>query len=281
MLKSPDYPEVLRHIPSKPKQLYHTGAPLDDMLKRPRVTIVGTRRMTDYGEQITRKLATELAEQGIIIISGLASGVDYVAHNSAVKAGGLCIAVLPSPLDNIVPTTSRRLADRILKKGGALVSEYAPGEPTFKQYFIARNRIMSGLAQIVLITEAGEKSGALYTANFAKEQGIDVMAVPGNIDQIHSEGCNNLIKTGAGLVTEATDILHGLGLEPHKTKAKRVRGRNTNEQKILDLMLEGINQGDVLLEKSGMDIIHFNQVITMLEIDGKIRPLGANNWAIY
>jgi DNA processing protein len=229
---------------------------------------------------ITTEMATKLAEQGLTIISGLAFGIDALAHQAALDAGGLCIAVLPSPLDNIVPVYNRPLAERILAQGGALISEYAPGEPAMKQNFIARNRLMSGLAQAVLITEAGEKSGALHTYNFAVEQGRDVLAVPGNIHQQGSVGTNNIIKSGALLATSYKDVLNILNLKDHGTPAGQVRGRNKHEQIVLDLILQGINRGEVLLDQSGLTTIQFNQVLTMLEIGGKIRPLGANNWAI-
>lgn len=280
-LSSTEYPELLRQIPSRPKQLYIAGSALPELMKRPRVAIVGSRKMTVYGEKVTRKLARELAEQGIVIISGLALGVDALAHEAALSVGGLCIAVLPCPLDKIVPATNLNLAGQILDGGGVLVSEYAPGEVPYKQNFIARNRLMSGLADAILITEATVKSGSIHTANFAIKQGRDVLAVPGNIDWDSSVGCHNLIKTGAGLVTSYKDVLHALGLTGHQTVARDVRGRNAHEQAVLDLMLQGINEGDELLRRSDLTTSEFSQVLTMLEIGGKIRALGANNWAIY
>lgn len=281
-LKSPGYPKPLRNIPAKPEVLYHAGAPLNEILKRKAVAIVGTRRMSVYGEQVTRRFAKELAEQGIVIISGLALGVDCTAHQAALEVDGLCIAILPCPLDNIIPANNRRLAASILEKGGALVSEYPSGEPPFRQHFIARNRIMSGLSDAVLITEAGEKSGAGHTADFAIKQNRNILAVPGNITNIGSVTVNNLIKSSsAGAVTEPKDVLNALGLESHTTKARHIKGGNANEQKLLDLMLAGLTDGDELLEQSGLKLELFNQALTMLEIGGKVRPLGMNHWAIY
>lgn len=280
-LRSRDYPEPLRHLAGKPKQLYHAGAPLTQLLERPRVTIVGTRRISTYGERVTRQLAEQLAEQGVVIISGLAFGVDAIAHEAALRVGGLCIAVLPSSLDNIVPVSNARLAGAILDSGGALISEYAPGEIPQKQNFIARNRIMSGLGQAVLVTEGRQKSGTSHTSKFALEQGIDLLAVPGNIYDPGSYVTNNLIKSGAGIVTSVDDVLHAIGLAPHETPIRNVKGSNQNEQTILDLMLGGLSDGDDLLDKSGLEVPKFNQSLTMLEISGKIRPVGANNWAIF
>jgi DNA processing protein len=280
-LSSDDYPSVLQQMVKPPQQLYHAGAPLSELLQRPSVAMVGSRNISPYGKQITEQLAHQLAKQGIVIISGLAMGVDAVAHRAALDAGGLTIAVLPSPLDAVAPTTNRQLAQQIVEQGGALVSEYESGTHPVKQFFIARNRIVAGLADAVLITEAAEKSGSLHTARFALEQGKDVLAVPGNISNVGSVGTNNIIKSGAGLVTTYTDVLHALGLEDHQTAAHDVRGRNAHEQLVLDLLLQGTHDGDQLLERSGLVTAEFNQVITMLEIGGKIRSLGANQWAIY
>lgn len=279
-LKSADYPAPLLPLSGAPKQIFHTGAPLNDLLKRPRVTIVGSRKVSIYGERVTQEIAGQLAEQGVVIVSGLAYGVDSIAHRTALEHHGLCIAVLPSPLDNVVPVVHRDLAKEILAKGGALVSEYRSGDPPQKQNFIARNRIMSGLGQIVIVTDAAEKSGSLHTSRFAMEQGISVMTVPGKIYDPGSVGTNNLIKAGAGVITSVDDILSQLGLIRHTTHAKQVRGRTANEQNLLDLMLQGITEGEELLEQSGLEVSEFNTSLTMLEIGGKIRALGANNWAI-
>lgn len=279
-LNSPDYPELLRNIPNPPQELYHAGQPLADLLKKPRVAIVGSRSISPYGRQVTIRLARELAEQGIVIISGLAFGVDYTAHRAALDAGGLAIAVLPSPLEAIAPATNRDLAQEILDKGGALVSEYPAGTHPVKHYFIARNRIVSGLADALLITEAAEKSGSLHTSNFALDQGKTVLAVPGNITSQGSVGTNNLIKTGATPVTSYADVMHVLGIKVNET-TRVIKGRNANEQAILDLMVRGISDGHELLDISGLSASHFSQALTMLELGGKIRPLGADKWGIY
>lgn len=270
----------MRNMAKPPAQIYTAGAPLESLLKRPRVAIVGSRRITPYGRQVTTQLAGELAEQGVVIISGLALGIDAAAHQAALDAGGLAIAVLPSPIEKIVPAMNRPLARRIIEWGGALVTEYGEDDKTFKQNFIARNRLVSGLADVLLITEASEKSGSLHTANFALQQGKDVLAVPGNITSLTSAGTNNLIKSGATPVTSYLDVLHVLGLKDHSTKAREIRGRNANEQTVLDLLLAGTNDGAELLEKSGLSASSFSQVLTMLELSGKICPLGANQWSL-
>jgi DNA processing protein len=279
-LTSKDFPEVLQNIPSPPQALYHIGAPLDEFLQRPRLTIVGSRSVSTYGRHITTQLAGQLAEEGIVIVSGLALGVDGLAHQATVETNGLAIAVLPGPLEAIIPATNRRLAQTILDKGGALVSEYAAGETPYKQNFIARNRLMAGLGEALLITEAAEKSGSLHTARFALEQGKDVLAVPGNITSRGSVGTNNLIKAGATPVTSYTDVLHALGLERHRGHIRDIKGRSAHEQMLLELLLQGISDGDELLQRSSLPASAFNQALTMLEIGGKIRPLGANYWSL-
>jgi DNA processing protein len=278
---SPAFPEALHQMEKPPRQIYVTGVPLEGLMRRPRIAIVGSRKITPYGRQVTARLAKELAEQGVVIISGLAIGVDAVAHQAALETGGPALAVLPSPIEKIVPVTNRPLAKRILEQGGALVSEYEEGEEPFKQNFIARNRLVAGLADAVLITEAGEKSGSLHTARFTLQQGKDVLAVPGNITSQASVGTNNLIKAGAIPVTSYADVLHVLGLTGHQTAVREIRGRNAHEQVILDLLLGGIGDGAQLLERSGLPVSEFSKVLTMLEIGGKIRPLGANHWSLH
>lgn len=274
-------PAVLKQIPSPPKQIFHTGHSLGELLKYPRVAIVGSRNISAYGKQITNRLTTDLAERGIVIVSGLAFGVDSVAHRAALAAKGTTIAVLPSPLDNILPTAHRQLAQNILDQGGALVSEYANGSEMFKTNFVARNRLVAGLANAVLITEAVEKSGSLHTARFALEQGKDVLAVPGNITSSTSAGTNNLIKAGAQPVTSYLDVLRALGLvEGIKARKHTPKGRNPQEQALIDLLSRGVSDGEQLRQQSGLDVATFGQVLTMLEISGKIHSLGANQWTL-
>ena len=283
MLTEAAIPAPLQQISHPPKQLFHRGASLEDLLSRPRVSIIGSRSVSAYGRQVTQKLAMELSKQGIVIISGLALGVDAIAHKAALDAGGLTIAVLPSPVNRIYPSTNVALANRILEQGGALLSEYESEnfEQAYKSYFIARNRLVAGLSQAVLITEAAVKSGSLHTARFALEQGKDVLAVPGDITRIGSVGTNNLIRAGAIPVTSYLDVLHSLGLEEHHSAPADIKGRNQHEQIVLDLLLRGTNEGDSLLKASRLTASEFNQVLTMLEIGGKIRSLGSNRWSLY
>ena len=280
-LLSKSIPQKLQVISGPPKLLYSSAneAQLQLLLQRKCVAIVGSRKVSAYGRQVTAELAGKLAEQGIVIVSGLALGVDAIAHEAALEANGLTIAVLPGPLEQIYPRSHQQLAQRIVEQGGALLSEYPEGTEAFRGNFIARNRLVAGLSDALLITEAALKSGSLHTANFALDQGKAVLAVPGNITSPTSAGTNNLIRAGATPITSVEDILQVLGIYEH-AKASEVYGRNPEEQAIIDLLLAGTSDGEELQRASQLDIGQFNQTLTMLEISGKIRSLGANQWAL-
>lgn len=274
------YPSVLKTIPGAPEQLFYLGAEPASWLERPRVAVVGSRGVTTYGRLVTTQLVGELAERGIVIVSGLALGVDGIAHTACLEAGGATVAVLANGLDKIYPASHTQLARRILEQGGSIMSEYPAGTPALKQHFIARNRIVAGLAQALLITEATEKSGTLHTARFALEQGRDVLVVPGNITSPNSVGTNNLIRAGAIPVTSVADILYALGAEHLPAEPVRRRGETAEEQAIIDLLYAGVADGHELLTRAGLAPVQFNQTLTMLELSGKIRPLGNNQWSL-
>lgn len=278
-LQDSSYPEVLRQIAAPPKELYYLGAEPSTWLARPRVAIVGSRNSTPYGRAVTEQFAGQLAERGVTIVSGLALGVDSVAHEAAVKAGGTHIAVLANGLDKIYPASNAPLARRILEQGGTLISEYPEGTPSFKQHFVARNRIVAGLADVLLITEASEKSGTMHTARFALEQGRDVLAVPGNITSPNSVGCNNLIRSGALPAVSVDDVLFALGADNLIETSIVHTGENPDEQCVLDLLYNGVSDGHELLVASKLPVGSFSQTLTMLELAGKIHPLGNNHWA--
>ncbi len=263
-----------------PRQLYVLGHDVNVLLSKPSVAVVGSRKVSAYGKTVTSTLTAEMVKAGIVIISGLAFGVDSISHRVAVEHGGITIAVMAGGLDQIYPSSHAVLARQIIERGGALVSEYPPGVPALKHQFVARNRIVSGLADALLITEAAEKSGTLHTAEFAIEQGREVLAVPGNITSPTSAGTNNLIKMGVTPVTGIADILHVLGLENTSSRAAP-QGETPEEQALLDLLFSGVQDGAELLEKCQLDVSHFNQVLTMLEIRGQIRPLGNNHWSLH
>lgn len=274
-----DLPERLQQIPSPPKALYARGGDLGDLTQRPLVTVVGTRKVSVYGKEVTAKLVTEIAQAGVGIISGLALGVDALAHKAALQAGAPTLAVMPCGLDRIYPASHHTLAAQILQQGGALVSEYPEGATVYKNNFIERNRLAAGLGDALLITEAAENSGTMHTARFALEQGRDVLVVPGNITSPTSRGTNNLLKSGATPVTCADDILYVLGItQQANNKTVAPKSNDPSEQLLLDLLAGGLSDAAHLQTQSGLDVVTFNQTLTMLEIHGRIRPLGNNHW---
>lgn len=272
------FPEALRTIPDPPKELYVLGN-LAALAEQPSLSVVGTRKVTPYGKSVTLDLVRAVAAQGIVIVSGLALGVDCLAHQAALEAGGKTVSVLPCGLDKPYPATNRPLARKILEQGGALVSEYPEGAPPLQHQFIARNRLVSGLGDGLLITEAAIKSGTLHTANFALDQGKTVMAVPGNITSDLSQGTNSLIKTGADPITQAQDILDAMGIGK-QLELSEVLAANAEEESILSLIRSGTTDGSELQTLSQLDAVSFNQTLTMLEITGKIRAVGAGHWSL-
>ncbi|HEY1064417.1 MAG TPA: DNA-processing protein DprA [Candidatus Saccharimonadales bacterium] len=273
------YPVAVEQAHKPPKQLFYRGD-LAAIMERRRVAIVGSRRMGPYGREVTAKLARELAEQGIVVVSGLALGVDAEAHRAAVEAGGLCLAILPTPVDQIAPISNRRLAGQILSGGGALLSQYPPGSEVHKGNFVARNELVAALSEVLVITEATHDSGSLHTANFAADMQTEVMAVPGAITSPLSQGTNALIRAGkAGVVTSSQDVLHALGI--YQMQSPRIpQGSTPEEQQILALLATDMHDGEALLQASRQPVQVFNQTLTMLEIAGKIMPLGANRWGL-
>ncbi len=283
-----DFTEVLGTIAVMPKTLYFYGKLPKNMSKiRPKtVAIVGSRHNTRYGEEVAYKLAYELGRRGVIVVSGLAFGIDSIGHRGCLDAGGTTIAVLGTAIDNIYPKEHLPLAKEIIEKNGAIISEYAPGNnPITRFSFLYRNRLISGLSDIVVVVEAAEKSGSLNTATHALEQGKEVFAVPGNITSPYSQGCNKLIQQGATPYTEPNDVLKLLFPEDFVKKHQNAKkqgliGDNDVETAILIALSEGIRGGEDIMKQGKLPPEVFNQSITMLEIKGKVHSLGLNNWGL-
>ena len=286
-----NFTEVLDSIALKPKILYFYGKMPENVVKkgknlRPKtVAIVGSRHNTSYGKEVAYKLAYELARRGVIIVSGLAYGIDSISHRATLDAGGCTVAVLGTPIDEIYPRSHSGLAREIIEKGGAVISEYAPGTTVYpKTSFLERNRLISGLADIVVVVEAAAKSGTLNTAAHALAQGKDVFAVPGNITSPYSVGCNKLISQGAFPYTEPNDILRLLFPDDYKKTRKRCQpslfGDTDEETAILKALASGLRDGEKIAELLKMSAIRFNETITVLEIKGMVRSLGANLWSL-
>ena len=275
------YTEVLGTIAVMPKMLYYYGKIPQKRTKT--VAIVGSRHSTRYGEEVAYRLGYTLAKHGVIVISGLAYGIDSIGHQAALDAGGTTIAVLGTPINEIYPRNHRKLATEIIETGGAIISEYAPGTKVYpKTSFLERNRIISGLSDIVVVVEAAERSGSLNTATHALEQGKEVFAVPGNITNPYSQGCNKLIRQGAFPYTEPDDILRELFPEEFLARKKKchLKGDTDVETLILNSLAGGLRSGEEIMTSNHLPPEVFNQSVTLLEIKGRIRALGANAWAL-
>ncbi len=209
-------PKLLQEISNPPKEIFILGElPPEDILK---ISIIGTRKATMEGKNIARQLSFELTNLGFIIVSGLAMGIDTAAHEGCLQANGITIAVLANGLNKIYPAQNENLARKILENKGAIISEYPPGTPAYKDNFLSRNRIISGLSVASIIIEAPFSSGALSTANYAAEQGREVFVIPGPINHPNYSGSHKLIRDGARIITSLEDILEDLGLENLKIK---------------------------------------------------------------
>lgn len=275
---SPSYPDLLREIPAAPPLIFVRGEfePID----RWAVAVVGTRRLTAYGRQVTRDLVAGLARNGITIVSGLARGIDAVAHRTALEEGGRTMAVLACGIDKIYPPEHRDLAHEIVSGRGVIVSDYPFGAEPESNHFPARNRLISGLSLGVVVIEAGEKSGALITTRFALEQNREVFAVPGNIHSPVSVGTNRLIQQGGKLVLRVEDILEELNLRmiADQAAAKVVLPDTAEEAALLSQLSTLPVHVDELRRLTGMPISLISSTLTMMELKGMIQQVGGMNY---
>ena len=275
----PAYPPRLLNIYNPPPVLYVKG----DILEEDQwaVAVVGTRGATVYGKEAARQIAGNLARNGLTIVSGLARGIDSEAHRAALDAGGRTIAVLGSGVDVIYPAEGRKLAQTVVKRG-ALVSEYAMGTRPEAGNFPPRNRIISGLSLGVVIVEAGERSGALITADFALEQGREVFAVPGNIYRKKSLGTNKLIQQGAKPVLSVEDILEELNLTmvSQQAEVRAVVPENETEAALLEYITADPVHVDEIGQKSGLPIAQVSSTLALMELKGMVRQVGGMNYVL-
>lgn len=274
-----EYPTYLKEVDQPPPVLYLRGeiTPED----RWAVGIVGTRAVTPYGRQVAEELATALCRNGVTVVSGLARGVDAVAHSAAIKAGGRTLAVLGSGVDKIYPPEHRGMAERIATQG-AIISDYAPGTPPDSTNFPPRNRIISGLSMAVVVIEAAETSGALITASFAVNQGRDVFAVPGSIFAPQSKGTNRLIFNGAKPLLAVDDVLQSLDLTRNveRREARQALPADTTEAALLQYISQEPTHVDELRAQSGLPIDRISAALTMMELKGLVRQVGGMNYII-
>lgn len=271
----PGYPALLREIDAAPPVLYLRGSLTE--ADRFALGVVGTRNFSSYGQQVTERLAAELARGQVTVVSGLALGIDALAHTAALEAGGRTIAVLACGLDIVYPRANHGLARRICESGqGALISEYPLGMRPESGNFPARNRIISGMSQGVLVIEAGEKSGALITASNATKQGREVFAVPGSIFSSRSLGTNRLLREGAHLVSEVKDILDALNLFmlPQQMEVQQSLPENAEERAVLALLSHEPQHINELILASDLSAPAVSATLTMLELKGLVKTLG-------
>lgn len=277
------YPKLLLEIYNPPPILFYQGE-LNAHKDEFSLAIVGTRKISNYGRQVTPEITKALSESGLVIVSGLALGVDSLAHEATIESKARTIAVVASGLDreHIYPSANHYLCDRIIDSGGMIASEYPPGVESLRQNFPQRNRIISGLALGTLVIEAGEESGALLTARFALEQNREVFAIPGNIYSSSSLGPNNLIRMGAKLVTNAVDILEALNLNLIKeyVETKKIVPDSTEEAIILKHLSHDPIHIDELFRLTKLDTSILNSTLTLMEMKGRVRNLGSMMYVV-
>ena len=273
------YPEKLKSFKDSPSILFAKGDV--SLLVNPAVAIVGTRTPTAYGRETTTLFSEKLAKNGFVIVSGLASGVDKFAHEGALKVGGKTIAVLGGGFNNIYPAMNTNLAKTIAERG-LLISEYRPSLSATKYTFPVRNRIIAGLSDAVLLTEAGEKSGALYTKEFAKDQSKPVFAVPANINNSRAVGTNKLIKNHeAFMAISPEDIINYFGILPQEdVKEEKHIQISVTEKLILDALEDKNQTFDELQSITKLESKNLNSCLTMLQIRGLIKKLPGNEYSL-
>ena len=262
------------------KELSYTGADLDSYAGLKLAAIVGTRKPSPYGTMMTKQYAEVLARAGVVVVSGLAFGVDSIAHEAAVAAGGRSVAILPSGLNNIYPATHKPIADSIVKQGGTLISEYPPNLVPRKVEFLERNRIIAAISDVVIIPEAANGSGSLNTAMHARKSGVPVYVLPGSTTNPMSAGTNQLLVNHLACATsDPSDILKFLQVGKQKKQlALDLSGETPQETIILQKIAKGFNAPHVLQKETLLDTTEFQTNITMLEIAGRIKSDSTGNW---
>ncbi|NOY58734.1 MAG: DNA-protecting protein DprA [Calditrichaeota bacterium] len=274
-----NYPELLKKIFDPPVLLFVRGQ--IESLQIPGLAVVGTRNPSAYGKVITEKLSREIASQGVVITSGLARGVDTIAHRSAVACGGKTVAVLGTGIDVFYPFENKELANQIIASG-ALISEFPMGDKPDAPHFPRRNRIIAGISQATLVIEAGKGSGALITADFALEQGKDIFAVPGNISSPKSFGTNLLIQDGAAIALCSDDILSALHIVPgQKTQLTHVMPTiplSKDENNILKILSNEPMHIDLIAQKTDTTTSHSLSILLSLELKNLVRQMAGKNF---
>lgn len=275
-----EYPPLLLETPDCPVILYLKGNV--GCLKNSNIGVVGSRKYSNYGKTMAERFSKDCVKAGLTVGSGLALGIDAIAHRATLDASGITIGVLGCGLDQIYPISNINLASEIIQKDGAVVSEFPPGTPPYKQNFPLRNRIIAGLSLGVLVVEAAEKSGALITAYEAVDYNREVFVIPGDVDRPTSQGSNLLIQGGAKLVTNIDDILVELKMETKRSeqRAAEFLPKTEAEKIIHEILMEGETSGDDLVKKSKLNVISLNTTLTMMEMKGVIENVGGGRYKL-
>lgn len=274
-----NYPCLLKEIDTPPILLYCKGN--TEILDKRFIAVVGTRLPSRYGRDVTEKFTEELIKYGFHIISGLARGIDTVAHLSAHNLKSPQIAVLGSGLDTVYPSENRDLLNNIIADGGLVISEYRVGEKPLAFHFPERNRIISGISEGVLVTEAGENSGSLITVNCAVEQNRRIYIVPGNIFSKQSKGANEKLKQLQGaLVTDIKDILKDYNIEEYDNDEKKAVQLDITENMILNALSEGDMHIEELISITGLEVNTLSSVLMKMELAGLVKKLYGNNYGV-
>jgi DNA processing protein len=276
-----DYPDLLNNLPDAPGVLYVKGSLLPDDQRA--LALVGTRKATTYGKDVAQTFSRQLVERGITLVSGLAHGIDAVAHRTAIEAGGRTLAVLGCGIDIVYPADHRDLA-REVTQHGALISEFPPGTRPEPRNFPRRNRLISGLSLGVLVIEAPEHSGAIITAGIAADQGREVFAVPGSVFSPMSRGTHRLIQDGAKLVADVSDILDEFDLAhtvaETQTAAKRIAPANEMEKRLLGCLAREPQHIDDLARLCEQPIAAVSSTLAMMELKGLARSVGPMHYSL-
>lgn len=270
-----EYPQQLREIYDPPYILFYLGDIC--LLKEFLIGIVGSRKPTAYGVYSANYFAKNLAERGIVIVSGMAKGIDSESHTAALDCGGKTIAVLGGPLDNIYPKNNKKLFENIINSGNLVISEFPIGDSILPFQFVQRNRIISGLTQGLIVVEAGEKSGTLTTVDFALDQGKNVFAIPGNITSVNSKGTNNLIKQGAKLITKIEDVLEEYPFVEFIDKSDTERSLAESEKIVIKALIDfGPQNIEKIAFFTKIGIKDIIGILSVLEIKGYVKELKNN-----
>ncbi|MFA7653767.1 MAG: DNA-processing protein DprA [Candidatus Magasanikbacteria bacterium] len=281
-LGEPNYPKLLAEITDPPHTLFIRGKLPDSSL--PTLAVVGARKFTQYGASSCRQIVEPLARQGMVIVSGLAIGIDGIAHEAALAGQGITVAVLGSGVDHnhIYPATNRELAERIISSGGAVISEYPPGFEATNYSFPARNRIIAGLALGTLVIEAAEESGTLITASCALDYNREVFAIPHTIISSVGIGCNNLIKQGAKMVTVPNDITEALNLKniQQVVENRQKISASPIEEKIIDILSREPKHVDLIIKETGLNGPSVMSALTLMEMRVMVRNLGGMKYIL-